>query len=191
VVQRRPAEYYDPRQVAPTYEEELADDADYAPQQRSFVARPAGAPRVQPHDRDRVGHAGRVPLDDGALGRIKLSIPPFSGDRRPEDYLECDEDIPSIDTPAAPTAEHIQGPITRARAKQLNYQVLLLLGTLSHIHENMMLPKSDMFVTLRNDGPSTDERDKHWSMIVHGDGSKRLRMEEDATSGYFRTLKPP
>jgi hypothetical protein len=28
-----------------------------------------------------------------------------------------DEDIPSIDTPAAPTAEHIQGPITRARAK--------------------------------------------------------------------------
>jgi hypothetical protein len=55
----------------------------------------------------------------------------------------------------------------------------------------MMLPKSDMFVTLRNDGPSMDERDKHLSMIVHGDGSKRLRMEEDATSGDFRTLKPP
>jgi hypothetical protein len=55
----------------------------------------------------------------------------------------------------------------------------------------MMLPKSDMFVTLRNDGPSMDERGKHWSMIVHGDGSKRLRMEEDATSGDFRTLKPP
>jgi hypothetical protein len=32
-----------------------------------------------------------------------------------------DEDIPSIDTPAAPTVEHIQGPITRARAKQFNY----------------------------------------------------------------------
>jgi hypothetical protein len=55
----------------------------------------------------------------------------------------------------------------------------------------MMLPKSNVFVTLRNDGPSMDERDKHWSMIVHGDGSKRLRMEEDATSGDFRTLKPP
>ena len=104
---------------------------------------------------------------------------------------EHDEDIPSVDTPAVPTAEHIQGPITRARAKQLNYQVLSFLGTLSHIHENMMLPKSDMFVTLRNDGPSMDERDKHWSMIVHGDGSKRLRIEEDATSGDFRTLKPP
>jgi hypothetical protein len=34
---------------------------------------------------------------------------------------EHDEDIPSIDTPAAPTAEYIQGPITRAHAKQLNY----------------------------------------------------------------------
>jgi hypothetical protein len=37
---------------------------------------------------------------------------------------EHDEDIPSIDTPAAPTAEQIQGPLTRARAKKLNYQVL-------------------------------------------------------------------
>jgi hypothetical protein len=55
----------------------------------------------------------------------------------------------------------------------------------------MMLPKSDMSVTLRNDGPSMDERDKHWSMIAHGDRSKRLRIEEDATSGDFRTLKPP
>jgi hypothetical protein len=72
-----------------------------------------------------------------------------------------DEDIPSIDTSAAPTTEHIKGPITRARAKQLNYQVLSFLGTLSHVHENMMLPKSDIFVTLRNDGPSMDERDKH------------------------------
>jgi hypothetical protein len=98
---------------------------------------------------------------------------------------------PSIDTPAAPTVEQIQGPITRARAKQLNYQVLSFLGTLSQIHENMMLPKSDVFVTFRNDGPSMDERDKHWSMIVHGDGSKRLMIEEDATSGDFRTLKPP
>jgi hypothetical protein len=51
-----------------------------------------------------------------------------------------------------------------ARAKKLNYQVLSFLGTLSYIHENMMLPKSDVFVTLRNDGLSMDERDKHWSM---------------------------
>jgi hypothetical protein len=96
-----------------------------------------------------------------------------------------------FETYHAPTAEHIQGPITRARAKQLNYQVLSFLGTLSHIHENMMMPKSDMFVTFRNDGPSMDERNKHWSMIMHGDGSKRLRIEEDPASGDFITLKPP
>jgi hypothetical protein len=78
-----------------------------------------------------------------------------------------DEDIPSIDTLVAPTAEQIQGPITRAHAKQLNYQVLSFLGTLSYIHEKMMLPKSDVFVTLRNDGPSKDEREKHWSMNMH------------------------
>ena len=56
----------------------------------------------------------------------------------------------------------------------------------------MMLPKSDVFVTLRNDGPSMDERDKQWSRITHGeDGSKRGRIEDDATTGEFRTLKPP
>jgi hypothetical protein len=72
----------------PAYDGELRDEADYTPQQRPFVVCPAGAHRVQPHDHDRIGHAGRVPLDDGGLGRIKLSIPPFSGDRGPEDYLE-------------------------------------------------------------------------------------------------------
>jgi hypothetical protein len=55
-----------------------------------------------------------------------------------------------------------------------------------------MLPKSDMFMLLRNDGPSTDERDKHCSMIVHGDdGSNRVRIQDDATSEDFRTLMPP
>jgi hypothetical protein len=55
----------------------------------------------------------------------------------------------------------------------------------------MMLPKSDVFVAFRNDEPSIDQRDKHWSMIMHEDGNKRLRIEEDAISGDFRTLKPP
>jgi hypothetical protein len=95
---------------------------------------------------------------------------------------EHDEDIPSIDILAAPTTKQIQGPITQACAKQLDYQVLPFLGTLSYIHENMMLPKSDVFVTLRNVGPSMDERDKHWSMNMHGDGSKHERIEEDAAS---------
>jgi hypothetical protein len=104
---------------------------------------------------------------------------------------EHEEDITFIDTPVVPTTIQIQGPITRARAKQLNYRVLLFLGTLSHIHDNMMLPKSDVFFILRNDGPSMEERDKHWSMIMHGDSSKHMRIEEDVTTRDFKTLKPP
>ena len=55
----------------------------------------------------------------------------------------------------------------------------------------MMLPNLDMFVTIRNDGPSKDEKVKYWSMIMHGDGNKHMRIGEDSTSGDFRTLKPP
>jgi hypothetical protein len=55
----------------------------------------------------------------------------------------------------------------------------------------MMIPKSDVFVTLRNDGPSIDERDKHWSMTMNGDGNKHVRIEEDAMSQDFKILKPP
>jgi hypothetical protein len=106
-----------------------------------------------------------------------------------------DEDIPTVDTTVAPTATlpHVpqfQGPLTRARACQ--HQVLLFLGTIPNIHENMMLSKSDVFMLLRNDGPSMDERDKHWSMIMHGDnGSNHVRIQDDAASEDFRTLKPP
>ena len=107
---------------------------------------------------------------------------------------EDDEDIQATDTAAAPTATHThvpQGPLTRARARHLNYQVLSFVETLPNINENMMLPKSDVFMLLRNDGPSMDKKDEYWSMNVHGDGSKRVRIEDDATSGDFLTLKPP
>ena len=104
---------------------------------------------------------------------------------------EDDEDISSNVTPTSPPTTHI-GPITRARARQLNYQVLSFLANPSNVHEHMMLPKSDVFMLLRNDGPSMDERDKHWSMIMHGDdGSNRVRIQDDAASEDFRTLKPP
>ena len=55
----------------------------------------------------------------------------------------------------------------------------------------MLLLKTDVFVTLRNNGPSKEEKDKHWSMIVRGDGSKHTGIGDDATSGDFCTLKPP
>ena len=47
-----------------------------------------------------------------------------------------------------------------------------------------MLPKVDVFVSLRNDGPSMDERDQLWSMYVDTDGSRSATDgAEDATKG--------
>jgi hypothetical protein len=40
-----------------------------------------------------------------------------------------DEDISAVDTTVASTHPHVPGPPTRARARQLNYQVLSFLGT--------------------------------------------------------------
>ena len=62
-----------------------------------------------------------------------------------------DEDINTIVTPIAPAAIHTR-PITRARARQLNYQVLTFFGNNSNVHENMMLPKLDTFVLLKMKG---------------------------------------
>ena len=100
-----------------------------------------------------------------------------------------DEDINTIVTPTAPTATYT-GPITRARARQLNYHVLLFLGNDSNIHENMMLPKLDTFVLLTNEGPSL-EKDEHWSKNKHGDDAMRKGNKNGVTSDDFRTLKPP
>ena len=72
---------------------------------------------------------------------------------------EDDEDINTIVTPTAPAIH--TGPITRARTRQLNYQVLSFLGNDSNVHENMMLPKLDTFVLLTNEGPGMDKRDEH------------------------------
>ena len=103
--------------------------------------------------------------------------------------LHGDEDINTIVTPTAPAAIHT-GPITRARARQLNYQVLSFLGNDSNVHENMMLPKLDTFVLLTNEGPSL-EKDEHWSKNKHGDDGMRKGNKNGVTSDDFRTLKPP
>jgi hypothetical protein len=55
----------------------------------------------------------------------------------------------------------------------------------------MMLPKSDVLVLLWNDGLSMDERDKHWSMVIHGEDNENMIQEEDDASGEFSTLKQP
>src|SRR4051812_27003538 len=67
--------------------------------------------------------------------------------------LPIDEDISANVTPTSPPSTHI-GPVTRARARQLNYQVLSFLANPSNVHEHMMLPKIDTFVLLMSEGPS-------------------------------------
>ena len=54
-----------------------------------------------------------------------------------------------------------------------------------------MLPKSDVFMLLGNNGPSKNGKDAHWSMITHGGEHKLVRDDSaDDMGGDFRTLKP-
>ena len=103
--------------------------------------------------------------------------------------LFCDEDINIVVTPTTPATIHT-GPITRARARQLNYQVLQFLGNNSHVNENMMLPKLDTFVLLTNEGPSLDKKDEPWGKIKHGDDGMCKGIKNRVTTNDFRTLKP-
>ena len=109
---------------------------------------------------------------------------------RPIFFLTArDEDINTIVTPTAPAAIHT-GPITRARARQLNYHVLSFLGNDSNVHENMMLPKLDTFVLLTNEWPSL-EKVAYWSKNKHGDDGMRKGNKNGVTSDDFRSLKLP
>ena len=91
--------------------------------------------------------------------------------------------------PTTPANIHT-GPITRARARQLNYQVLSFLGNDSNVCETMMLPELDTFVLLTNEGPSL-EKDEHWSKNKHGVDGMRKGDKKRVSSDDFRTLKPP
>jgi hypothetical protein len=83
------------------------------------------------------------------------------------------------------------GPITRARARQLNYQVLSFLGNDSNVHESMMLPKLDTFVLLTNEGPNLDKKDEYWSMLKHGQDGMCKGNNNEVPGGVFITLEPP
>ena len=115
-------------------------------------------------------------------------IPGASLPNRAPYRTNAEEDINTIVTPAAPATIHT-GPITRARARQLNYQVLSFLGNDSNVHENMMLPKLDTFVLLTNEGPSL-EKDEHRSKNRHGDDGMRKGNKNGVSRDDFRTLEP-
>ena len=74
---------------------------------------------------------------------------------------EDDEDIPAIDTTTTPTPKKDQ-------------KVLSFMRVVPNIHDNVMLPKSELCGSLRNDGQCMDERDNFRSMFTHGDG--RINM---------------
>ena len=103
--------------------------------------------------------------------------------------MSPDEDINTIVTPTSPATIHT-GPITRARAHQLNYQVLSFLGNDSNVHENMMLPKLDTFVFLTNEGTSL-EKVEHWSKNKHGDDGMHKGNKNGVSTDDFRTFNPP
>ena len=83
------------------------------------------------------------------------------------------------------------GPITRARARQLNYQVHSFLGNISNVHETVMLPNFDIFVLVTVEAPSMDKKNEHWSMIKHYDEGTHEGNMNGVSGGDFRTLKPP
>jgi hypothetical protein len=151
------------------------------------------------HRRGRLSFQGREDDEDMNTSDLK----PFFGTKDETTSRttsiqegEDDEDITIIDTTMSPRDTHplvpqLQGHLARARARQINYQVPLFVGTLPNNHENMMLPKSNVFMIFRNDETSMDEKVKHWNMIVHGDGSGFARIRDDDASEDFRSLKPP
>ena len=61
---------------------------------------------------------------------------------------EDDEDITPSDTHKTPL--DIQGPITRARARQLNLEVSSFLSTSLYVPENRLLPND--YIMIRNHG---------------------------------------
>jgi hypothetical protein len=73
--------------------------------------------------------------------------------------VENDEDIPTIDT-TMPSAQ--QGPMTRARAQQLNYQVKSFLAVHTNPSQNwMLLNYGDECIILRNIGHQEEGRTNH------------------------------
>jgi hypothetical protein len=84
---------------------------------------------------------------------------------------EDDEDITPMDTNNTPQVD-IQGPITCARARQLNLQVISFLRNYSYAFESSMLPND--LIVLRNQGEDHGGQTEH----REGAGEPRIRARE-------------
>ena len=92
----------------------------------------------------------------------KLYVPIFHGTISASKY---DEDINTIDT-STPTQVQVTGPVTRARARQLNYQVRSLLGLCPTYLDH---GNTCTLVLLRNDGE--DPKGKGFTQAGFGRGT--------------------
>jgi hypothetical protein len=88
-----------------------------------------------------------------------------------QDLTIIDEDITPMDTKNTPQV-YIQGPITRARARQLNLQVISFLHNYSCAFESSMLPND--LIVLRNQGEDHGGQTEH----QEGAGEPRRRARE-------------
>jgi hypothetical protein len=89
-----------------------------------------------------------------------------------------DEDITPMDTNNTPQVD-IQGPITRARARQLNLQVISFLRNYSCAFESSMLPND--LIVLRNQGEDQQGHGKD----VGGVEDQRGRPDQVGSSNRF------
>ena len=98
--------------------------------------------------------------------------------------VQVDEDIPSNDT-TMPTTQ--QGPMTRARVQELNYQVNSFLAVHKASSQNwMLLNHCDDFIVIRNDG---EEANGSTNQFGHQDCTTRkhkIGHQVQTSSSYSR-----
>jgi hypothetical protein len=89
-----------------------------------------------------------------------------------------DEDVTLMDTNNTPQVD-IQGPITRAHARQLNLQVISFLRNYSCAFESSMLPND--LIVLRNEGEDQQGSGKD----LGGVEDQRGRPDQDGRPNRF------
>jgi hypothetical protein len=119
-----------------------------------------------------------LPPEFGVSPTFNISdLKPYLGE---EDTLESrmtpiqdgedDEDITHLDAHNTSPLD-IQGPITRARARQLNLEVSSFLSTSTYNFENRLLPND--YIVIRNQGEDQE---------MHGEGLGGLEVHQGSAS---------
>jgi hypothetical protein len=94
----------------------------------------------------------QILLDFGAIHfkfHDRINQRPISFQSTIPETTQGDEDITPLDTNNNPPL-NVQGPITRARARQLNLEVSSFLNSSSYDYENRLLPND--YIVIRDHG---------------------------------------